>query len=304
MKLGFVGAGRLGSTAALACLYLTDPDEMAIVDILHDLAEGEALDMESAAAALGKPVKVVGGSDYGLLKGSDIVVVTAGVPRKPGMSRLDLVKTNDGILAKIMAGLKANCPGAVLLMVANPVDILLYRAVTAHGWPRERAIGMGTVHDTARLKGILLAMGAKRADPVVLGEHGDTMFPSRSLSKVSGVGVPWNEVVPKLRERAMEVIKRKGATTTTPGTVIALMVRTVVQDRREETVTSVLLRGEYGLSGVALSVPCVLGRRGLVTVVEKRLPPDEMKALQASAEALKAVIRDLEAPQARAPAGA
>lgn len=304
MKLGFVGAGRLGSTAALACLYLTDPDEMAIVDILHDLAEGEAMDLESAAAALGKPVRVSGGSDYALLKDSDVVVVTAGVPRKPGMSRLDLVKTNDGILAKVMAGLKANCPGAVLLMVANPVDILLYRAVTTHGWPRERAIGMGTLHDTARLRGILRAMGAKQADATVLGEHGDTMFPSRSLSQVSGIDVPWNDLVPRLRERAMEVIKRKGATTTTPGTVIALMVRAVVQDRGEEVPTSVLLRGEYGISGVALSVPCVLGRGGLVRVVEKRLPPEEMSALQASAEALKAVIRDLEVPRPAAPGGA
>lgn len=296
MKLGFVGAGRLGSTAALASLYLTDPDEMALVDIVHDLAEGEAMDLESAAAALGKPVLVTGGSDYGLLKGSDIVVVTAGVPRKPGMTRLDLVKINDGILAKIMAGLKQNCPGAVLLMVANPIDILLYRAVRAHGWPRERTIGMGTIHDTARLKGMLRAMGAKQPDPVVLGEHGDTMFPSRSLSKVNGIEVPWNDIVPKLRERAIEVIKRKGATTTTPGTVIALMVRGVSQNRKEETVTSVLLQGEYGLQDVALSVPCILGRGGLVKVVEKKLPPDEMKALNASAEALKSVLRDLEKP--------
>lgn len=262
------------------------------------------MDLESAAAALGKPTKLAGGSDYALLKGSDLVVVTAGVPRKPGMSRIDLVKTNDGILAKIMAGLKQNCPGAVLLMVANPVDILLYRAVRAHGWPRERTIGMGTVHDTARLKGILRAMGAKQADAVVLGEHGDTMFPSRSLSRVSGVEVPWNDIVPKLRERAMEVIKRKGATTTTPGTVIALMVRAVVQNRKEEMPTSVLLQGEYGLSDVALSVPCLLGRGGLVKVVEKRLPPDETGALRASAEALKSVIRDLEGgATASAPGG-
>ncbi len=294
MKIGFVGAGRLGSTCALASLYLADTDEMAIVDILHDLAEGEAMDLESAAAALGKAVKLSGGSDYSLLKGSDIVVVTAGVPRKPGMTRLDLMKTNDGILAKVMAGLRANCPGAVLIMVANPLDVMVYRAVTAHGWPRERTLGMGSIHDTARLRGILRAMGATRADAVVLGEHGDTMFPSKALSKVSGVEVPWGDLVPKIRDRAMEVIKRKGATTTTPATTTALMVRAVAQDRKEEMPVSVVLQGEYGISGVALGVPCLLGRKGLVKVVEKKLPPEEMEALRKSAETLKGAIRELE----------
>ncbi|HVP41255.1 MAG TPA: malate dehydrogenase, partial [Candidatus Krumholzibacteriaceae bacterium] len=150
VKIGFVGTGQVGATSAYATLYVIDCDEIALVDVREDAAVGEAMDLETAAIVEGKDTLVYGGSDYSLLKGSDIVVVSAGIARRPGMTRLDLDKTNAGIVSDIIKKMMPICPKAIILMVTNPVDIMTYVAYRASGKPRNEILGVGSLHDTAR----------------------------------------------------------------------------------------------------------------------------------------------------------
>ncbi|HDD36285.1 MAG TPA: malate dehydrogenase [Archaeoglobus veneficus] len=293
MKIGFVGAGRVGSTTAFTCILNLDVDEIALVDILEDLAVGEAMDLAHAAAAIDKYPKVVGGSDYSLLKGSEIIVVTAGLARKPGMTRLDLATKNAGIIKEIAKNIMQSSPESKILVVTNPMDVMNYIMWKETGKPRNEVFGMGNMLDSSRLKERLNAFGVKNIKKAyMIGEHGDSMFPAKSLAEFDGE-VNWDEVVEQTRFVAAEVIKRKGATIYGPAVSIYRMIRAVVEDTKEEIPTSVVLQGEYGIEDVALGVPVILGKNGVEEIVQYDLSKEELEGLKNSAKILKERLKEL-----------
>jgi malate dehydrogenase len=293
-KVGFVGAGTIGANSIFATLALTDRiDEVAVVDIAEAAAVGRALDLNTASVAFGRRTKVSGGTDYAALKGSQVVVVSAGVPRKPGMTRADLLGINIKILKGVCAEVRRHAPDCVFLLVTNPVDILLYVCWKELQFPRERVIGMTSLHDSARLTDIVRdATGNRALRATILGEHGETMFVVPSLSSPEIKAADWESLEKRTRGRAMEIIERVGATAYAPGACTGRMVRALVEDTHEEIPTGVVLAGEYGHRDVATGVPAVLGRGGLVRVVQYELTPAEKAKLDVTVKAVKEKIAE------------
>jgi malate dehydrogenase len=310
VKVGFVGAGTIGANSIFASLMLTDRiDEIAVVDIAEAAAVGRAMDLNTASVAFGRRTKVTGSTDYATLKGADLVVVSAGVPRKPGMTRADLLGINIKILKSVCAEVKKNAPDCVFLLVSNPVDILLYICWKELGLPRERVIGMTSLHDSARFTDIVRdATGDREVRATILGEHGETMFVSPTLSSPELKDGDWDAWEKKTRGRAMEIIERVGATAYAPGACTGRMVRAIIEDTHEEIPTGVILMGEYGHRDVATGVPAVLGRGGLVRVVQYELSAVEKAKLEITVKAVKEKIAEglqiLANPPAPAPAAA
>ncbi len=293
MKLGFVGAGRVGSTSAYTCIQHMDVEEVALVDIVEDLAVGEAMDLSHAAAAMDKYPKIVGGSDYSLLKDSDIIVVTAGIARKPGMTRLDLATKNASIIKDIANKIIENAPESKILVVTNPVDVMTYVMWKESGKQRNEVFGMGSLLDSSRLKERLYAAGARNIRRAfMIGEHGDSMFPAKSIAEFDG-DVNWDDVVQQTRFVAAEVIKRKGATFYGPAACIYRTVKAVMEDTKEIIPTSVILQGEFGIKDVAVGVPAVLGKDGVEEIVESSLTDEEVESLKKSASILRERLKEL-----------
>ncbi len=293
MKIGFVGAGRIGSTSAFTCLQHLNVDEVAIVDIVEDLAVGEAMDLAHACAGLDKYPVIKGGSDYSLLEGSEIIVVSAGLARKPGMTRLDLATKNAGIMKDIAGNIMEKSPESKILVVTNPMDVMNYIMWKETGKPRNEVFGMGNILDSSRLKERLFAHGARNIRKAyMIGEHGDSMFPAKSLADFDGE-VDWEKVENEARFIAAEVIKRKGATIYGPAVCIYQMVKAVVKDTKEEIPTSVILDGEYGIKDVAVGVPAIIGKDGVERVVEYDLTEDELNSLRNSARILRERLSEL-----------
>jgi len=266
---------------------------MALVDIVEDLAVGEAMDLSHAAAALDKYPKIVGGSDYSILKGSDIIVVTAGLARKPGMTRLDLATKNAGIIKDVAKKIVEASPESKILVVTNPMDVMTYIMWKESGKPRNEVFGMGNLLDSSRLKERLHSFGAKNIRRAwIIGEHGDSMFVAKSLADFDGE-VDWEKVEEGTRFVAAEVIKRKGATIFGPAVCIYRMVKAVVEDTKEMIPTSVVLDGEYGLSDVALGVPVKLGKNGVEEIVKFDLTEEELAGLKNSAKILRERLKEL-----------
>jgi len=292
-KIGFIGAGRVGSTAAYATLHMVDCDEIAIVDIMEDLALGEAMDIETSTVVLGKEVLMRGGSDYSLLKDSDVIVVSAGLARKPGMTRLDLIEANVGIITDVTKRMMQVAPGAIVIMVTNPVDITTYAAYKVSGKSRKEVLGMGSLHDTVRLVDEIKKLGGKNIKAIMMGEHGDSMFPLKSHAKFEGIHeIDWARIIKSVREKGMDIIKRKGATTYTPAACATRLVRAIINDERAEMPVSVVLEGEYGLRDLALGVPAIIGREGLIRIVEYDLTDEEKTSLRKSANIITNIAKD------------
>ncbi len=290
MKLGFVGAGRVGSTTAFTCLLNLDVDEIALVDIAEQLAEGEAMDLSHAAAAMDKYPTIRGGGDYSLLEGSDIIIVTAGMARKPGMTRLDLAEKNAGIIRDIAKKLAKF--DSKILVVTNPMDLMTYVMWKESGKARNEVFGMGNMLDSSRLKERLHAMGARNIRRAwIIGEHGDSMFAAKSLADFDGE-VDWSKVEEEVRRVAAEVIAKKGATVFGPAVSIYRMIKAVVEDTGEIIPTSVVLDGEYGIKDVAVGVPAKLGRNG-AEVVEMDLSGEELEKLKNSASILREWLKKI-----------
>ena len=276
VKIGFIGAGRVGSVSAYTVIHHLKVDEIVLVDIDERLAEGEALDLLHASYALKKSIKVVGGSDYSLLDGSDLIVISAGVARRPGMTRLDLLHRNAEIMREISKKLK-NCVGnSLILVVTNPVDLMTYLIWKETGISRKRIFGMGGLLDTARLWSLMGRVG----ESFVMGEHGETMFIVKGDKK-------FQEGV---RKAGMEVISRKGATIYGPATCVYRMIRAVIEDLKEILPASVVLQGEYGLRELAIGVPIVLGREGVEKIIELEGVGEELRR---SAEILRQKLREI-----------
>lgn len=300
-KVVVIGAGFVGSTAAYAMLIEGVAREIVILDIHKEKAEGEALDLEHGMQFV-PGAKMSFGTDYKLVKGAQIVVITAGANQKPGQSRRDLFVINANIVKSIVKSVVAVNKECIILMVTNPVDALTYVAWKASGLPRERVFGSGTTLDTARLRfylSELVGVHPQGIHAYMLGEHGDSEFPGWSAASVGGVDLQkskmWNktkmeQAALKTKTAAYEIISRKGATYYAIGLVIARLVRDILDDARSIMPLSMVLKGEYGLNGVSIGVPAVLGASGAHIKQELPLNAAEKKKLQNSANIIKDLI--------------
>lgn len=297
-KIGFVGAGKIGANAIYSTLHRArGVEEIAIVDLVENLAVGEAMDLNTAAAGLGLDTRVVGGSDYALLKGADVVVVSAGLARKPGMTREDLLAKNAGIISDITRKVFANAPDAQMQVVSNPVDPLVYKAWKVSGKDRSKVYGMGALHDSMRLWDVLRdsVKAPVWNDAWILGNHGEQMFPASSLANTGGASVDWSQAKEAVRGRAASIIEKKGATYYAPGIAISQMVLAAIGQGPKQFIPVVsVLQGEFGLKDVALGVPAVLSRRGLERVIEAPLSGPDKDWLNAAAKAIQDQITQIE----------
>jgi malate dehydrogenase len=300
--ISIIGAGRIGSSAAFNILGRRISD-VVLIDIMEDLAEGEALDMMQAAPAIEFDGRIKGTSDYNEMAGSELVIVTAGQARKPGMSRFDLAATNAKIVKSIVKEVVRYAPDCKLMMVTNPVDVMTYVAYKESGFPRGRVFGMGNILDTLRFRSyIATELGVSREDvrALVIGEHGDSMVPLVNYASVSGIpiaGLLSKEQIGKItnltRTSGGDVIKLKGSTVYAPAAVIAIMTDAVLRGRNRVMGIPTYLQGEYGFSDVAIGVPCVLGRNGIEKILELKLDFEAREAFENSVRIVKEAIGNL-----------
>lgn len=307
-KVTVVGAGQVGATAALL-MALKGLADIVLVDVAEGIPQGKALDMMHARSVEKFASSVTGTNEYGPTAGSDVVVITAGLPRKPGMTRDDLLAANGAIVRSVIAEVTSTSPEAVIILVTNPLDVMAHLAWRISGLPAERVLGMGGVLDSARF-GYFIAQATSAPitdiDALVVGAHGDTMVPLPRFSTVAGR--PLTEILPA--DEVAEVVRRTvyggaevvsllktGSAFYAPGASVAAMVAAILGDTGAVLPSCVLLSGQYGLSGLHLNVPARLGRAGVLEVPELPLNDEELEAVRASAsgvaEALSSI--DLEA---------
>jgi malate dehydrogenase len=299
-KITVVGAGNVGATAAQV-LATRDYAHVVLVDIKENLPQGKALDIDQMGAVLGYEPSVVGSNGYEESAGSEVVVITAGLPRSPGMSRDDLVTTNEKIVASVTEEVVAQSPDAVIIVISNPLDAMCHVALRTSGLPKERVFGMAGILDTARFSTFIAwetGSSVKDVTAMVLGGHGDQMVPVVSATTVGGV--PLTKLVPPDRIEAMVERTRKGggelvnllgtSAWYAPGAAAAQMVDAVVLDEKRVLPCTALLEGEYGVDGLYMGVPVKLGAGGIEAIVELELTADEQTALQESASAVREVV--------------
>jgi malate dehydrogenase len=299
-KITVIGAGNVGATAAQE-IARRDYADVVLVDIKEGLPQGKALDINSAAPVLGYEPNLVGSNGYDKTKGSDIVVVTAGVPRTGDMSRDDLVTTNEGIVSSVTHDAIEHSPDAILIVVSNPLDAMCHVAKDVSGWPRERVFGMAGVLDTARFRTFTAwetGASAKDVQALVLGGHGDQMVPVVSATSVGGI--PLRKLVSDQRIEALVERTRKGggecvqllgtSAWYAPGAAVAEMVHALALDEKRVLPCTAYLEGEYGIEGLYMGVPVKLGAGGIEEIVELDLSDDEKAELSRSAEAVREVV--------------
>ena len=295
-----VGAGNVGATCALE-VARRDYADVVLVDIIPNFAAGKALDMNQMASVTGYEPAIVGTEGYAETKGSDVVVITAGRPRSPGMSRDDLVTTNEAIVASVTKEVARRSPRSVIVVVSNPLDAMCHVAQAVSGFPKERVVGMAGILDTARFSAFIAwetGSSVKDVQAMVLGGHGDQMVPVVSATTVGGV--PLEQLAPRGRISKMVERTRKGggelvgllgtSAWYAPGAAAAQMVDSIVLDEKRVLPCTAYLEGEYGIDGLYMGVPVVLGAKGIERIVELDLDDAEQQALKASADAVREVV--------------
>jgi malate dehydrogenase len=294
-----VGAGNVGATTAQRLAEKELAGRVVLVDIIEGVPQGKGLDQWQTAPIEGFDSRVIGTNGYDETEGSEIVVITAGIARKPGMSRDDLMNTNAGIVKTVTENVVRASPNAILIVVSNPLDVMCYVARKVSGFPRERVLGMAGVLDTARYRAFLaeaLDISVRDIQAMVLGGHGDTMVPLVSYTTVSGIPVTQlieraalDKIVDRTRSGGAEIVSllKTGSAYYAPSAAAVQMVESIVLNQRRIFPCSAWLEGEYGLSGIFLGVPCKIGRRGLEKIIEVELTPAERVALGKSAEAVR-----------------
>ena len=294
-KISIIGAGMTGSTTAhwLAERELAD---LVLVDIVEGMPQGKALDMQEAMPVVGKDVRITGSNEYGPTENSDIVVITAGLPRKPGMSRDDLLKTNSDIVRKATDETLKLSPNAIYIILTNPLDSMCYVVMKSSGLPRERVIGQAGILDSARMRAFVAmetGVSVENIHCYVLGGHGDSMVPLTRHSNVAGVPLEkmlpadkLDAIVERTRKGGGEIVAllKQGSAFYAPSAAIAQMSEAILKDKNLIVPSSVYLQGEYGLKDIFFGVPAQLGRNGLEKVIEYELNESETAELQASAK--------------------
>ncbi|WP_439887301.1 malate dehydrogenase [Pseudomonas sp. MBLB4123] len=301
-KLSIVGAGMVGEAAAQIIAREEFCRELTLIDVQGELAQGKALDVWQAAVESGSDTRVYGGANAELLQDSDLVVITAGVPRKPGQSRQDVLSTNLPILDGIMLNVKRHAPAATVLVVSNPVDVLTYRAWSLSGLGRDKVFGQAGVLDTARMKTFIAeatGFSARDITALVLGGHGDSMVPLMRYCTVGSVPLSHflssqqiEQIVQRTRQGGGEILglKKLGSACDAPGVAIAQMVDAIANGRNRILPAVAILEGEYGRTGIAMGVPCVLAEEGVARVIELPLDAQEQAMFDRSADQ---VVRDI-----------
>ena len=306
-KCAMIGCGFVGSASVYALMQSGLFSEIVLIDANKEKAEGEALDI-SHGIPFAKPTEIKAG-DYSDISDASIVIITAGAAQKPGETRLDLVKKNIGILKTIIPEVVKYNKDCILLMVANPVDVLTYAAWRLSGFPKERVIGSGTVLDTARFKYLLgehLQLDSRSIHAFIIGEHGDSEIAAWSSANVSGVPIhkvcemrgfvdheyETKRLAEEVKNAAYEIINKKGATYYGIGMAVKRICEAIIRDERSILPVSTLMTGQFGLEDVCLSMPAMVGEDGVDTLLPIELDDAELAALKESAETLKAVIAD------------
>jgi malate dehydrogenase len=298
-KITVVGGGNVGATAAQGVALKELAREVVIIDIVEGVPQGKGLDQWESAPIEGFDTRVRGTNDYKDTAGSDLVIVTAGIARKPGMSREDLLKTNAGIVRQVSEQIKASSRDAIVIMVSNPLDTMAYVCMQVTGFPRERVIGMAGVLDTARYRSFIaleLDVSVEDIQALVLGGHGDTMVPLASYTTVSGIPLRQlmkqdriDALVDRARNGGAEIVSllKTGSAYYAPAAASVQMAEAIVKDKKRVLPCSAWLEGEYGMRGLFLGVPCKLGRGGLEQIIEVELTDQERAALQKSGDAVR-----------------
>jgi malate dehydrogenase len=298
-KITVVGAGNVGATAAQRIAEKELARTVVMVDVADGIPQGKGLDQWESAPIELFDSRVIGSNRYDESAGSDIVVITAGIARKPGMSRDDLLNTNAGIVKSVAESVAKTSPNAIIIVVSNPLDVMCYVAMKASGFPRERVIGMAGVLDTARYRSFLaeaIDVSVRDIQAMVLGGHGDTMVPLISYTTVSGIPITQlidkaklDAIVDRARNGGAEIVKylKTGSAYYAPSSGAVQMVEAIVLDQKRILPCSAWLDGEYGMKGLFLGVPVKLGRKGMEKIIEVTLTADEKAALAKSAEAVR-----------------
>jgi malate dehydrogenase len=305
-KVTVIGAGNVGATTAQQIIE-TGLADVVLVDIVEGLPQGKALDLAEAAPVVGYDVRITGTNDYADTAHSKIIVVTSGLARQPGMSRDDLMAKNAGIVGAVVQQAAAVSPGAIIIVVTNPLDAMCHVALKASGFPPERVIGMAGVLDSARFRAFIAAeleVSVRDIRAFVLGGHGDTMVPLPRYSTVGGVPITElisaeriEELVERTRNGGAEVVAllKTGSAYYAPAASVVEMVEAILRDRRRILPCAAYLQGEYGITGLYMGVPIVLGNGGMEKVIEISLTDDERAAFNRSADAVRDLITKLPA---------
>jgi len=304
-KITVVGAGHVGATCAQRLAEKELARTVVMIDVAEGIPEGKALDQWESAPVEGFDSRIVGGKDYDLAAGSDILVVTAGIARKPGMSRDDLLRTNAGIVRSVSEEIRRVAPDSIVIVVSNPLDVMAYVAKDVTGFPRERVIGMAGILDTARYRSFIameLDVSVEDIQALVLGGHGDTMVPLVSYTTVSGIPLTQllsedriEALIERTRKGGAEIVGylKTGSAYYAPSAAAVQMVEAIVKDKRRILPCAAYLEGEYGMSGIYLGVPCKLGEGGIKEVLEVELTDGERAALENSADHVRETVSAL-----------
>ncbi|MCB1537891.1 MAG: malate dehydrogenase [Rhodospirillales bacterium] len=305
-KIGLVGAGQIGGTLALLA-GLKELGDIVLVDVAEGVPQGKGLDIAEAAPVEGFDASVTGSNDYSALAGADVVIVTAGVPRKPGMSRDDLIGINTGIVNTVGAGIKQNAPNAFVIVITNPLDAMVEVMQRATGFAANKVVGMAGVLDSARFRHFLaeeFKVSVEDVNAFVLGGHGDTMVPLVRYSTVAGIPLPdmikmgWttqerlDAMVQRTRDGGAEIVAllKTGSAFYAPASSAIAMAESYLRDKRRVLPCAAKLNGEYGVKGLYIGVPCVIGKNGVEKIVEIKLNADEQKMFDKSVDAVKGLV--------------
>jgi len=305
-KITIVGAGNVGATTAhwAAAKELGD---VVLIDIIEGLPQGKALDLAESAPLEGFDCRLVGTNDYADTANSDVVVVTAGIARRPGMSRDDLLQTNAKIVSTVVSQVVRYSPNAYMIVVSNPLDAMVHVAKQVCGWPKQRVMGMAGVLDSARFRYFIaqeLGVSVEDVHGFVLGGHGDTMVPVPRYATVNGISITQllsaeqiARLVQRTRDGGAEIVNylKQGSAFYAPGAAIVQMVEAIVKDKKRVLPATAYLEGEYGLHDIYVGVPILLGAAGVEKVIEVELTTEEQAALKRSAEAVEELVRALPA---------
>ena len=312
-KIALIGAGNIGGTLA-HLVGLKELGDVVLFDIVKGIPQGKALDIVQSSPASGFDAKYLGANSYRAIRGADVVIVTAGIPRKPGMSRDDLVSVNTGVMEAVGAGIKANCPKAFVICITNPLDAMVLVLKEASGLPHNKVVGMAGILDSARFRYFLaeeMDVSVKDVTAFVLGGHGDTMLPLARYSTVAGIPLPdlvkmgWiskeklTEIVQRTRDGGAEIVKllKAGSAFYAPATAAIEMAEAYIKDQKRVLPCAAFLNGQYGVKGMYVGVPIIIGSRGVERIVEISLSKTEMLQFQKSVSAVKnlvALVRKLQ----------
>ena len=304
-KIALIGGGNIGGVLAELAAY-RELGDVVIFDVVEGLPQGKALDMSEASPLIGSDAKISGVNDYAGIAGADVVIITAGLARKPGMSRDDLLKTNLSIMKQVAVGVRDNAPDAFVIVISNPLDAMVYTFKEVSGFPKNRVVGMAGVLDSTRFRSFVaweLDVSVKDVTALVLGGHGDTMVPLVRYCTVAGIPIETmiskqriDEIVERTKQAGGEVVGllKTGSAFVSPAVSALEMAESYLKDKKRVIACACLCEGEFGVDGLYVGVPCVIGANGLERIIEVELNAEERASFDASVEHVRTLVSQIE----------